>query len=103
MLCFEVTSINSKDVSIHVLSPLSLEKSTARFDSVSMFCFDLYFVFEYIFFYVKVITGVSDAELNKFDVIEGNEYERITVEVVRMVSVWELGQDLCKFWCVSLF
>lgn len=32
----------------------------------------------------KVITGVSDAELNKFDVIEGNEYERITVEVVRM-------------------
>lgn len=38
---------------------------------------------------VKVITGVSDAELNKFDVIEGNEYERVTVEVVRMVSVWD--------------
>jgi len=35
---------------------------------------------------VKVITGVSDAELNNFDVIEGNDYERVTVEVVRMVS-----------------
>jgi gamma-glutamylcyclotransferase (GGCT)/AIG2-like uncharacterized protein YtfP len=34
----------------------------------------------------KVITGVSDAELNNFDVIEGNDYERVTVEVVRMVS-----------------
>jgi hypothetical protein len=32
----------------------------------------------------KVITGVSDAELNNFDVIEGNDYERVTVEVVRM-------------------
>ncbi|CAN7101938.1 unnamed protein product [Brassica rapa subsp. narinosa] len=32
----------------------------------------------------KVITGVSDAELNKFDVTEGSEYERVTVEVVRM-------------------
>ncbi|CAA7051900.1 unnamed protein product [Microthlaspi erraticum] len=30
-----------------------------------------------------VITGVSDAELNKFDVSEGNLYERVTVEVVR--------------------
>lgn len=42
---------------------------------------------------MKVITGVSDAELNNFDVIEGNDYERVTVEVVRMVSVSEL--DLC--------
>ncbi|ESQ32605.1 hypothetical protein EUTSA_v10005041mg [Eutrema salsugineum] len=30
-----------------------------------------------------VITGVSDAELNNFDVIEGSDYERVTVEVVR--------------------
>ncbi|VVB04396.1 unnamed protein product [Arabis nemorensis] len=31
----------------------------------------------------KVITGVTDAELHNFDVIEGSEYERVTVEVVR--------------------
>lgn len=36
---------------------------------------------------MKVITGVSDAELNNFDVIEGSDYERVTLEVVRMVSV----------------
>lgn len=36
---------------------------------------------------VKVITGVSDAELNKFDVAEGSLYERVTVEVVRTVCV----------------
>ncbi|CAH2044984.1 unnamed protein product [Thlaspi arvense] len=30
-----------------------------------------------------VITGVTDAELNNFDVIEGIYYERVTVEVVR--------------------
>ncbi|KAL1204288.1 Protein AIG2 C [Cardamine amara subsp. amara] len=32
----------------------------------------------------KVITGISDAELNNFDVIEGSSYERVTVEVLRM-------------------
>lgn len=41
----------------------------------------------FFFFLVKVITGVSDAELNNFDVVEGVDYERVTVEVVRMVSV----------------
>ncbi|XP_010425687.1 PREDICTED: protein AIG2 A-like [Camelina sativa] len=32
----------------------------------------------------KVITGVSVAELNNFDVIEGVDYERVTVQVVRV-------------------
>lgn len=55
------------------------------FDLWIWVCFESNWVF--FFFLVKVITGVSDAELNNFDVVEGVDYERVTVEVVRMVSV----------------
>lgn len=49
---------------------------------------------------MQVITGVSDAELNNFDVIEGSEYERVRVEVVRMVSVRIIisNHNLMQFW-----
>lgn len=71
------------------------------FDSISFFSFDSrnWDSME-LGFLVQVITGVTDAELHNFDVIEGTEYERVTVEVVRTVSlrIRSLVSDQMQFF-----
>lgn len=93
-----------KDVCIHVLCRLRKEKSMERFEFLIIFVtsscsFFVGFTFCVLFrllgfrfweFLVQVIMGLTDEELRNLDAVEGNEFERVTVGVVREVSLKNL-------------